>query len=137
MSSASGGIPRNLDGPPSTQFANLALSQRSLGDPNQSQVSQEEPMPEAQTQASGPRNMIPNFNRRASQATSYQSTLLTSVSSQSCSGKSAGLTAAFEATSIQKLEVMQNQLGLDQQHFDLEVQDQADARAERLLDRQD
>ncbi|OAV87707.1 hypothetical protein PTTG_29312 [Puccinia triticina 1-1 BBBD Race 1] len=53
------------------------------------------------------------------------------------SQKTGGLTAAFESTSLQKLQVMQHQLTLDQQRFDLEVQDRADARQERVLDRQD
>ncbi|WAQ84004.1 hypothetical protein PtA15_4A455 [Puccinia triticina] len=90
-----------------------------------------------------PRSTIPNFHRSffflggGGGGASDQSTQSSNMLSQSRSTKTGGLTAAFESTSLQKLQVMQHQLTLDQQRFDLEVQDRADARQERVLDRQD
>jgi hypothetical protein len=97
----------------------------------------------SRTAPAAPRNLVPNMH----QVSSHQSTVssVSSVSSvQSSSvqssvsappGKSSGLTAAYEASSMKKLLLMQSQLKLNSKQYALEVQDWLEAKEDRKAKR--
>ncbi|PLW26155.1 hypothetical protein PCASD_23538 [Puccinia coronata f. sp. avenae] len=94
------------------------------------------------TDSAACRNLVPNMHRGSgrqsavSSVSSAQSSLVQSLLSAP-TGKSSGLTAAYEATSMKKLTVMQSQLDLDTKQYELEVQDWLEAKAERRAKRKD
>ena len=87
------------------------------------------------TPLSIPRQVIPNMHRAASrQASSATQSSHSNVSS--VGNKSTGLTAAFESTSLQKVEILRSQLDLDMKRFDLALKEQQESREDRALERE-
>ncbi|PLW47540.1 hypothetical protein PCANC_07819 [Puccinia coronata f. sp. avenae] len=115
-------IPPPLDfgspqaGTSQTQESPTPAGQRSGSQDNQNQPASLQSTNSA-TGTSAARNIVPNLHRASSFQSVISSVSLTSTSAQSLvsvpSGQSGGLTAAFEASSMQKLSLMQSQLNLD------------------------
>ncbi|PLW21612.1 hypothetical protein PCASD_18380 [Puccinia coronata f. sp. avenae] len=103
----------------------------------QAQVSA--PKSTSRTAPAAPRNLVPNMHQVSSQQSTVSSvSSVSSVQSSSVQssvsappGKSSGLTAAYEASSMKKLLFMQSQLKLDSKQYALEVQDWLEAKEDR------
>jgi hypothetical protein len=87
--------------------------------------------PNSATSPAVAQNIVPNLHQASSCQSVVSSVSLPSSSAQSSvsvpPGKSGGLTAAFESSSMQKLSLMQIQLNLDNKQYELEVQDWQEA----------